>query len=66
MAGAVPREKRHAPVAQRADDVGTRRLAKRRRYSHLFPIGDGVHVVQAAATDDSNCHVVHGFHVYNT
>ena len=30
MADAVPREKRHALPAQRADDVGTRRIAERR------------------------------------
>ena len=66
VAGAVPRQKRDAPSAQRADDVRTRRFTKRRRQRHLFAIGDGGHVVQAAATDDSDLNVVHGFLVYNT
>ena len=54
VAGAVPRQKRHALAAQRADDVRARRIAERRRDRPLFAIGQLRHVVQAAAADDAD------------
>ena len=54
VSGAVPRKKRHALSAQRAEHVRTRRIAKRRRQRDLVAIGDVGHVVQAAAADDAD------------
>ena len=51
---AVPREKRDALAAQRADDVGRRRLAERRLHPPLLAVGELRHVVQAAAADDAD------------
>ena len=54
MPGAVPRQKRDALAAQRADDVRARRIAERRRDASLFAVGQLRHVVQATAADDAN------------
>ena len=58
--GAVARQKRDPLAAQRADQVGTGRIAERRRDRPLFEVGQLRHVVQAAAADDSDLDV-HGF-----
>ena len=56
MSLAVPGEERHPLAAQRGEHIGPRRLAKRRRQGLLFAIGELGHVVQAAATNDSDLH----------
>ena len=57
--GAVPRQERHSLAAQRADDVGARRVAKRRGQGHFGPVRHLGHVVQAAATNDPDANVFH-------
>ena len=52
--GAVAREKRHALPAQGAEHVGPRRIAERRRKEPLLAVRQLRHVVEAAATNDSN------------
>ena len=59
VAGAVPGQKRHALAAQRAEHVGTRRVAERRRQRHLAAVGDLGHVVQTAAADDADLDLFH-------
>src|SRR5439155_18277323 len=54
MAHTVPREKRDAACPQRADHVGPRRIAKRRRDDLFFAVDQLRHVVEAAPADDSN------------
>ena len=54
MPGAVPGQERDPLAAQRADDVGRRRLAERRRDGALFAVGQLRHVVQTAAADDAD------------
>ena len=54
VAGAVPREKRHALAAKRAEQVRTGRIAERRLHRHFLAIGQVGHVVQAAAADHAN------------
>ena len=58
MADAVPRQKRDALAAQRAEHVRARRIAERRRRRALFAVGQLRHVVQAAAADDANRRVI--------
>src|SRR5687767_5547387 len=53
MARTVPCQKRDTLAAQRADQIGTRRIAERSLERCLFPIGQLGHVVQAAAADDT-------------
>ena len=54
VARAVPREKRDALAAQRAQQVRARRIAERRLQRPLLAVGQLGHVVQAAAADDAN------------
>ncbi len=52
MPDAVTGQKGHALAAQRPDDVGRRRLTKRRLHAPLLAVGELRHVVQSAAADD--------------
>ena len=52
--GAVAREKRDAPAAQRRQNQGRRRLAERGVDDPFLAIGQLGHVVQAAAANDAN------------
>ena len=62
VAGAVPREKRYALAAKRAEQVRTGRITERRLHRHFLAIGQVGHVVQAAAADHANlCCVCHRF-----
>src|SRR5204862_3715259 len=56
VAGAVPREKRHALAAQRADHIRTRRIAKRRFDCLLVAVGELRHVIQTTASDAADGH----------
>ena len=57
--GAVPRQKRDALAAQRAEQIRPGRLAERRRQRDFLAVGHLGHVVQAAAADDANLNVFH-------
>ena len=59
VAGAVPRQKRDALAAQRAEQVRARRVAERRGQRDLLAVGDLGHVVQAAAADDADLDLFH-------
>src|SRR6267142_2849357 len=53
------RARRDALPAQRPEQVGARRLAKRRRHRHVLAIGDAGHVIQAGPADDANLRSKH-------
>ena len=56
MPGAVAREKRHALAVERPHEIRCRRLAKRRRQSHVLAVDKLLDVVQTAATHNPDSH----------
>ncbi len=55
MSSAMSRQERDTLAAQRADDVRSRRIAKRSLDAALLAIGELRHVVQSTAADDADC-----------
>jgi hypothetical protein len=55
----MAREEGHPPSAQRAEQIGARRIPERRLERDVFAVGHAGHVVQAAAADDADLNSMH-------